>query len=297
MFPSNMSAMRRAITVGLVAVVVAVVGVVALVTTAFTGGPAASIGTSQPLDKTALREGEAVTWDSELAFHACCDGSVLPSDFSRNGGTSFRSHLEYGDAEVADGTRAEVHTGHWDSSQFRSGRTVYYGFSIYIVSSWETDSRQEILFQWHTQPDECEDMKYPSAFLSLEPDGQWRLRVNSDDDRCGGRESMTRERFDLTRAEPGSWHDFVFEFDWDYTEAGSVEVWHQTDKRPGWESVLQTSGPNTYNDDQGVTGYLKWGVYKPAWNDGPTDVDQRTVFHDNIAFGNSFESVDPSLPR
>jgi hypothetical protein len=235
---------------------------------------------------------EQVTWDSELAFQACCDDSVQAVDFSRSDGESFRSHLRYGDAPVADGIRAETHTARWDASRFGTGDVVYYGFSVYLVSTWETDSAEDIVFQWHTEPEDCEGDKPPSAFLSVQPEGVWRLRVNGDDDPCSSEDSLTKSGFDLAAAEPGRWHDFVFAFKWDATEAGAIRVWHQTDLDPVWEQVLDVTGANTYADDE-ANGYLKWGVYKPAWNREPTDVEARVIFHDNIAFGGRFDAVDP----
>ncbi|WP_460498876.1 polysaccharide lyase [Glycomyces tarimensis] len=244
-----------------------------------------------PYDDTPVAE----SWQSDLAYHQCCTDSIQAVDFNRTGGPAVRSHLRYGDPLVADGTRAESHTGRIPSSHFAAGDEVYYGFSIYIKGDWEADSTEEIVFQWHTRPDACESMKYPSAFLSIQPGGEWRLRVNSDDDACSTYESMSRTGFDLAEVKPGQWHDFVFRFEWDYTDDGAIQVWHQTHKDPGWESVLSTTGPNTYNDEPGVDGYLKWGIYKPAWNLAPTDVDDRVIVHDNVAFGDSFRAVDPSV--
>jgi hypothetical protein len=85
----------------------------------------------------------------------------------------------------------------------------------------------------------------------------------------------------------------VFAFKWDATDAGGIRVWHQTDLDPGWEEVLDVAGANTFADDE-ASGYLKWGLYKPAWNLAPTDVDARVIYHDNIAFGDGFDAVDPS---
>lgn len=286
--------------VTLVVAIVAVTAIAVFTVTAFSSEEARIMRTVPDTGAAQSRprsENATASWDSELSFHQCCDDSLNEVSFARGGGTAFRSLLRYGDAPVTNGTRAEVHTGGWEASHFSSGDHVYYGFSIYIVGNWETDSQEEILFQWHTTPDECEDMKYPSAFLSVQPEGIWRLRVNSDDSPCTTPDSMTRSGFDLAEVQPGSWHDFVFEFIWDHTDEGAVNVWHQTDKDLGWEPVLTTTGANTFNDTPSSHGYLKWGIYKPAWNTGPTHVDERVVFHDNVSFGDSFDSVDPSAER
>ncbi|MFB9659177.1 polysaccharide lyase [Glycomyces mayteni] len=286
---------RTALTYAAVALAAAVIAVAAVVVADRSADADTTLESPPPEAGWGPRHGatEHVDWDSELAFQGCCDDSVEESDYSRDGGPAFRSYLRYGDERVADGPRAETHTARWDESRFGPGDTVYYGFSVYLVSTWEPDSSEDIVFQWHTEPEDCETDKPPSAFLSVQPEGMWRLRVNSDDDPCTTADSVEKTGFDLADAAPGQWHDFVFAFRWDSTDTGVVKVWHQTDLAPGWEQVLDTTGPNTFNDAE-ASGYLKWGLYKPAWNDGPTDVPSRVVFHDNIAFGAGFDAVDPS---
>jgi hypothetical protein len=176
---------------------------------------------------------------------------------------------------------------------FKPGDTFYYGFSIYITSTWEVDSREDILFQWHNWGDTCDVTRPPSASLQVMNSGQWRLRVTSDANPCSTDESLTRVHYDLAEATPGQWHDFVFKMAWEYNNSGAIEAWHQTHGAPGWVKVLNVAGPNTYNDGASAQGYLKWGIYKPAWNDGPTDVSERVVFHDNVAVGATFTDANP----
>jgi hypothetical protein len=57
--------------------------------------------------------------------------------------------------------------------------------------------------------------------------------------------------------------------------------------------VADEYGPNTYNDAESTIGYLKWGIYKPSWRTGPSDVASRALFHDNVAVGDSFTAVNP----
>ncbi|MFG1945937.1 polysaccharide lyase [Nonomuraea sp. NPDC048826] len=230
-----------------------------------------------------------------VGVNQCCPAySIKVDDLPRTGSYAIRSILRYGDAKVAGGTRAESHTLKLKDSHYRSGDTVYYGFSVYLLSSWQRDSREDIVFQWKPWPDACEADKPPSAFLSVQPTGQWRLRVNSDGNACSTPDSIRKTSFDLGEVKPGQWHDFVFRFAWSHRGQGKIDGWYQTHKSPGWRKVLTATGPNTYNDDKTTYGYLKWGIYKPAWNTGPTGVDSRTVFHDNIAVGTSFSQVDPT---
>ncbi|MFB4274373.1 heparin lyase I family protein [Nonomuraea sp. MTCD27] len=128
----------------------------------------------------------------------------------------------------------------------------------------------------------------------MQPSGKWRLRVNSDGRACSTPSSISKTSFDLAEVRPGQWHDFVFEFNWSHGTDGTIDGWHQTHKSPGWRKVVGATGANTFNDDASTHGYLKWGIYKPAWNSGPTAVASRTLLHDNIAVGRSFSEVDPA---
>ncbi|WP_327588055.1 polysaccharide lyase [Nonomuraea sp. NBC_00507] len=241
-------------------------------------------------------DGSRSSGNPELGFNECCSRpSIQVDDLPRTGKYAVRSYLKYGDHMVAGGTRAESHTMDIDASHFRSGDTVYYGFSIYLASTWQRDSREDIVFQWKAWRDKCESDKFPSAFLSVQPTGKWRLRVNSDSTACSTPDSVRKTSFDLADVKPGQWHDFVFRYEWSYGSQGQIDAWYQTHKNPGWHKVLSTTGPNTFNDDESTSGYLKWGLYKPAWNNGPTDVDSRTIFHDNIAVGKSFNEVNPAV--
>ncbi|MEU4449052.1 polysaccharide lyase [Actinosynnema sp. NPDC050801] len=236
---------------------------------------------------------------TDIGLNECCPHSIgVTTSVSRTGNHAIRSRLRYGDPEVeVGGTRAESHTLGMEDTYFRSGGSAYYGFSVYIPSTWRNDRAEDIVFQWKPWPDACETDKAPSAFLTTRPSGVWRLRVNSDGGRCSTPGSTTSTSSDFADVRPGRWHDFVFRFKWSHGDDGITEVWHQTHENPGWRQVVAKTGPNTFNDDETTYGYLKWGIYKPAWNTGPTDVTDRTVAHDNVAIGTSFSAVDPSVAR
>jgi hypothetical protein len=239
--------------------------------------------------------GAKTSGDPHVGFNECCRSSIQVDDLPRTGKYAIRSHLKYGDRMVAGGARAESHTLNIKESHFGSGDTVYYGFSIYLMSTWQSDSREDIVFQWKPWPDTCESDKSPSAFLSVQPSGKWRLRVNSDSNACSTSDSVRKTSFDLAEVKPGQWHDFVFKFKWSHGSKGSIDSWYQTHKNLGWRKVVSATGPNTFNDDKSTRGYLKWGIYKPAWNTGPTEVESRMIIHDNIAVGTSFSEVDPAV--
>ncbi|MEV0620294.1 polysaccharide lyase [Nonomuraea sp. NPDC050404] len=229
-----------------------------------------------------------------LEVNKCCGHSLGIKSLARTGKYAVMSQVRYGDPAVEGGVRAESHTLRNTASHFRSGSTAYYGFSIYIPSTWQKDSREDIVFQWKPWRDTCEAQKWPSAFLTVQPTGKFQLRVNSDAGRCSTAESLKKDSYDLTDVQPGRWHDFVFRIRWSHGDDGAITGWHQTHKTPGWKRVVSATGANTFNDDATTKGYLKWGLYKPAWNTAPTLVQERVIFHDNVAVGASFNAVNPA---
>jgi hypothetical protein len=277
------------------ACVAVVVGCVALSATqpATAAGTATATSAATGTLRFTYENGE-ISSGTELEVNKCCTHSLRISSLGRTGQRAVMSQLKYGDPAVEGGVRAESHTLHNEASHFRSGTTAYYGFSIYIPSTWEKDSREEIVFQWKPWRDKCEEQKWPSAFLAVQPTGKFQLRVNSDGNRCSTSASLQRASYNLADVQPGRWHDFVFHIKWSHGSDGALTGWHQTHKTPGWKKVVSATGANTFNDDAGTEGYLKWGLYKPAWNTAPTLVQNRVIFHDNVAVGTSFNAVDPA---
>lgn len=271
---------------------------VVVATATFTLYPAAAQedDSDQPADPYFLatyEDGSIDSGYSDLNENRCCDHSVWATGNSRYGEWSVRHQIRDTDSgENTHGMRAESHSIEMADSYFGHGMTRYYSFSVYIPTTWEDDSEEDVVFQWHNWPDRCEDQKWPSAFLAIQPGPRWELRVNSDAEACTTRETFTLDNYRMGRVETGQWTDFVFRYDWAYDDSGLVQAWMRGGAESGWTRVLEESGPNTWNDTN-AQGYLKWGIYKPAWNHGPTDVSTRTVWHDNVAAGPTWDSVEP----
>ena len=63
---------------------------------------------------------------------------------------------------------------------------------------------------------------------------------------------------------------------------------YRTSKEEDYRRVVTVYGPNMYNRE----GYLKWGIYKPAWQQGGGyNVTMRKVWHDNVRIGVSWQEV------
>ncbi|WP_309382641.1 polysaccharide lyase [Cerasicoccus frondis] len=209
----------------------------------------------------------------------------------REGEHSLKAYLRYGDI-THGGPRAETYSGRVDGTLADIGETKFYGFSVYIVSSWEfDDTNEDIVFQWYSLRDPCENQhKSPSMFLAIKRD-EWVLRINADPDPCTmDNDPPIKDQVTLGPVQTGRWLDCVVKVHWSYGSDGLVEVWTKTNTDSAYTHVLLRDGPNCYNDENPLC--LKWGIYKPSWNNGPTSVDKRSVWHDAIRVGDSFSEVE-----
>jgi hypothetical protein len=227
-------------------------------------------------------------------------GLTQPDGSGRVGALGVRSELRYGDAEAYGGPRAETAVVGASASRYAVGESFFYGFSLHIPAGWVDDAGvEDILFQWHNIPDSGEAPKSPNLFLGIKRT-EFVLRITSDATEISTADSVLKEQallvggLDYTQS---TWHDFVFHVVWSYegTTGGLIEAWHKTADETGYRKVLAKVGPNMHNDD--LDGYVKWGIYKPAWRTGPTAPSARVVMHDEIRVGQSFGAVEPACPR
>ena len=119
------------------------------------------------------------------------------------------------------------------------------------------------------------------------------LRITSDQNLVSTDDSPLREQIKLVDIQPG-WHDFVFKIKWSYFEDGRIEVWYKKKSVLEYSYIVDKHGPNMHNDKK--RGYIKWGIYKPAWLNGSTATYRRVVFHDNVIIGNNFTDIVPDFP-
>ena len=227
-------------------------------------------------------------------------GLTQPDGSGRVGALGVRSELRYGDTEAYGGPRAETAVVGASASRYAVGESFWYGVSVHIPSGWVDDAGvEDILFQWHNIPDSGEAPKSPNLFLGIKRT-EFVLRITSDATEISTADSVLKEQallvggLDYTQS---TWHDFVFHVVWSYegTSEGLIEAWHKTADETGYRKVLAKVGPNMHNDD--LDGYVKWGIYKPAWRTGPTAPSARVVMHDEIRVGQSFGAVEPACPR
>ena len=222
-----------------------------------------------------------------------------PAGSGRIGALGVRSELRYGDPQAYGGPRAETAVVGESASRYSPGDSFYYGFSVFVPAGWIDDGGvEDIMFQWHNIPDTNEAAKSPNLFLAIKRT-EFVLRITSDATPISTPATELKEQALLVpdlHYDQGTWHDFVFHVVWSYQGAdGLIEAWHKRADQTGYNKVLEKTGPNMHNDT--LRGYVKWGIYKPAWRDGPTAPPVRVDMHDEIRVGESFGAVEPGCAR
>lgn len=214
----------------------------------------------------------------------------------RTGTKGIRSVLSYDDPEVFGGPRAETAVvGAGGQSRYKAGDTVYYGFSVYIAPGWVNDSdKTDIIFQLHSAADPGEASHSPNMFVAVKRD-ELVLRVTSDSNAISTATSPVPQQFTITKLNltTGGWHDIIMQVRWAHSgTSGVTKVWQKLSTASAYALKVNQTGPNMHNDS--TAGFVKWGIYKPDWRNGPTLVSSRTVFHDNIRVGPTYNSVNPA---
>ena len=216
----------------------------------------------------------------------------VETNLTRGGRFAAFHQLYAGDPSVAGSKRCESDAMKMTNARIKAGVEVFYGVTFYIPSTWSFDGDyDDILVQWKGFGGG------PFMFITQKHEGLF-LRINGnpdpDYDPGTGEESMTKSQYVITQGmERGRWHDFRLRviWDWELLGAGLVAVDYKTSKDDDYARVVSVLGPNMYNRE----GYLKWGIYKPAWQQGlDYNVTMRKVWHDNVRIGLSWEDVDPA---
>lgn len=244
------------------------------------------------LFKETFESGKLSDWGLEGAYSTSIEVVTSPV---RSGKSATKFTLNRTDPLVAGNKRAEIKK----KGKFANvGKEFWYGFSMYVPTYWETDAlSSEILAQLHDQPDTDLGKTWRSPQVSLGIKGeQWYLRNRWDSEPKTIINSLNSKvninDFDLGLVKKGAWTDWVVHAKWSYGADGILEIWKDGVR------VVQYNGPNAYNDQK--SPYWKFGVYKPDWkkpNYGGSVVTSRTIFLDNVKFGDSnsnYNQVNPA---
>ena len=222
---------------------------------------------------------------------------TITSEVARAGKFAMKSYLNRAESPVSKRTEVSV-----KAPLTHIGDELWYGFSIFLPTSYVPGTTYEILAQWHNTPNDWNQLfarKNPPLTLHSDSESShWLVHMNWDADPVASDGSFSIDgwkTWDLGAWATNEWTDWVFHIKWSYSADGILQVWKNG------ELVVDYAGPNTYNDKIGP--YFKMGIYK-GWQDRviPYDnVSERVVYHDElrIAEGQAakYSDVAPPGPR
>jgi hypothetical protein len=237
--------------------------------------------------QTTFEESDALSstyWGREAAYSSSITRST---ERSRNGNYSSKFVLNKSDATVSGSKRSELRR----PSGTNPREERWYGFSVFLPSSFIKDPTPEGIFQFHEYPDFDlgETWRTPPIQMTTE-NGQWKFRsywttkaVNN------GAGNFNQQNYNFGPYQTNAWTDWVIHVKYSYQSDGILEVWKNG------TPVLRQLGPNSYNDK--TPPYFKIGIYKWAWAGSSTsNTTQRTIYVDQLKIGNESSSYSEVAP-
>jgi hypothetical protein len=171
------------------------------------------------------------------------------------------------------------------------GNEYWYGFSIFLPTSWVPDTIQEILGQLQSGKDPG-DIEGRNPTFIIATDGEnWRI-VNRSDPRpiTTDKEGRAERTLYVGPYVTDEWTDWVINVRWSYESDGFLKIWKNG------VLIVDATGPNCYNDAKGP--HFKMGIYKGYWANKPPSakVKTRTAYHDAFRMAGADGSYDDVAP-
>ncbi len=217
----------------------------------------------------------------------CCTHSAVIVNSPRRGGQrAVRVELGTDDPEpiVVKGPRAELVL----PRESVTGDTRWYGFSLFVPSSYVEASQEVILAQWQSNGDSTERSKSPRLDLTVRG-SRWVINSRSDPNLISTFQSIKRVEFPAGEIEKGEWTDWVVLAKWSYNSDGILKVWKNG------QLIVSYAGPNTYNDLDPF--YFKFGIYKWPWRDLSVErLADIIIYCDQVKVGNENSSHEQVAP-
>lgn len=174
--------------------------------------------------------------------------------------------LKSSDEMVANGTRSELLVNNGAPSS-----NMWYSFAVYFPEGgYEYDRANESISQWR------QSSGGPSLSLRTSKDDLY-LRVVSPHN------ENKWETINMGPIIKDEWTELAFRIHHSSGSEGSIEVWRNGNK------VVNYQGPNLFKG-QGLP-HWKVGIYKSIWNYTETDTDLRSLYMDNIRYGDQNTSI------
>lgn len=195
-------------------------------------------------------------------------GAIQVSDkFARSGKQSVQITVREGNVEAAGGGGTVVERSELDSGHFTlMGQETWYGFSVLVPKDFPIVDTRLVISQ-------CKQTDASRPLIAQRfRDGKHTLTVESHG---------KKREFRLPDLPLGKWADFVCRARYSTGADGAVEFWMNGKKVASYSGpVAEEAGKNAF--------YHKIGLYRDRMK------QPMTIYFDNYAVGDSYESVDPA---
>lgn len=187
-------------------------------------------------------------------------------------------------------------------NSFENGKEHWFGFAVYLPSSYVPDSNfEDLIWELHARPDSNDGELSRNAPVALRTKGnEWVISYIKDSNyityKAGDTKKVYEERAtkSLGPFKTNKWTTFVINTLYDYGPQGYLKVW-----KDGTLVVNKTNGIG-FNDKKGP--FVKMGIYKGIWDlsktwGTATTVSSRTLFIDDFKVGDSNSSYNEVSPK
>ncbi len=232
-----------------------------------------------------------VTWWTDRQLEQGIEPEIVTSPV-RAGKYAVKMRAEYNWNNIIEYNRTELQARRKKDGEHHSffdvdGGEYWIGFSVFIPVGWIVDSEPELIFQLHGNG---VGRSPPFAIFIDKNTWEWHVRWQPKRDTVGygvaGEMTIWKAPY-----EKGEWVDWVIHAIWSYKEDGFLEIFKNG------KSVVKHKGPNCYNDAKGMRG-PQTGIYKWTWREeGPSDVNKRTVYLDEFKIGDKHSSYCEVAPN
>ena len=185
------------------------------------------------------------------------------------------------------------------------GTDVWVGFSHYLDSTWSVAdyiNNPELIWQWHgeggRQGGPAGGTDPPLSMFVLGSNAIVYLVASSTVYGSGLSPPYVPLVTIPISTLQNKWTDWVVRYNPSYT-SGIVQIWMKNATDSSWTKIVDYSGSTIYaHTDQTtqVGPYWDFGPYKWDWGTTATLVSRRTIWFDEIRFGDSTASMSTVLP-
>jgi hypothetical protein len=195
-------------------------------------------------------------------------GAIRGSDkFARSGEQSVQITVREGNIEAAGDAGTTVERSELDSGHFTlMGRDAWYGFSVLVPRDFPIVDTRLVISSCKQS-----DVSRPLTAQRFR-NGKHTLTVESHG---------KKREFRLPDLPLGKWADFVCHARYSTASDGAFELWMNGKKVASYSGPLADSGSKN-------AFYHKIGLYRDRMK------QPMTIYFDNYAMGDSYESVDPA---